>query len=128
MMSLCLILFLALRAQVGVVVGDPVGALGDEDVQCFTVFIRDGLMRDIRLDGERFAGADDQPLPFHVEAQRPGEDVGDLGVDVMVFRDDSAFPQMEAGDRNTGLVDALDRKSTRLNSSHIQKSRMPSSA
>ena len=26
------------------------------------------------------------------------------------------------------LVDELDRKSTRLNSSHIQKSRMPSSA
>ena len=28
----------------------------------------------------------------------------------------------------TTLRDALDRKSTRLNSSHIQKSRMPSSA
>ena len=30
--------------------------------------------------------------------------------------------------KRTGLSEDLDRKSTRLNSSHIQKSRMPSSA
>ena len=37
--------------------------------------------------------------------------------------------QPEAADPQTAMLDALtDRKSTRLNSSHIQKSRMPSSA
>ena len=33
-----------------------------------------------------------------------------------------------SGDASGAVVFALDRKSTRLNSSHIQKSRMPSSA
>ena len=41
-----------------------------------------------------------------------------------------AFPDEAARDAhaNGAIVAALDRKSTRLNSSHIQKSRMPSSA
>ena len=39
------------------------------------------------------------------------------------------FPQYNVPVRElTGTQDAIDRKSTRLNSSHIQKSRMPSSA
>ena len=39
------------------------------------------------------------------------------------------FPEIPFALHNSGaLWDWLDRKSTRLNSSHIQKSRMPSSA
>ena len=34
----------------------------------------------------------------------------------------------DAGRAIDAVFDAIDRKSTRLNSSHIQKSRMPSSA
>ena len=35
---------------------------------------------------------------------------------------------IEEVEREYGIEDSIDRKSTRLNSSHIQKSRMPSSA
>ena len=41
------------------------------------------------------------------------------------FQDGEAYFQINENVRGT---DVLDRKSTRLNSSHIQKSRMPSSA
>ena len=40
----------------------------------------------------------------------------------------TAYPAAAAGDGATTNGFNLDRKSTRLNSSHIQKSRMPSSA
>ena len=38
------------------------------------------------------------------------------------------FPRLVQGIASGGLSQGSDRKSTRLNSSHIQKSRMPSSA
>ena len=38
------------------------------------------------------------------------------------------FPEVYSVERIRGLLERADRKSTRLNSSHIQKSRMPSSA
>ena len=46
-----------------------------------------------------------------------GLEVGDVGTVVHVYGDGRAYE-----------VEFVDRKSTRLNSSHIQKSRMPSSA
>ena len=39
-----------------------------------------------------------------------------------------AHPQFRSGQATTTLIDTTDRKSTRLNSSHIPLSRMPSSA
>ena len=45
--------------------------------------------------------------------------LAELGAEVVVRRNDEI---------TVAEVQALDRKSTRLNSSHIQKSRMPSSA
>ena len=39
-----------------------------------------------------------------------------------------SVPPIHAADGKTGSAGGVDRKSTRLNSSHIQKSRMPSSA
>ena len=36
--------------------------------------------------------------------------------------------RIRAGDKPEALADKIDRKSTRLNSSHYQQSRMPSSA
>ena len=47
----------------------------------------------------------------------------------MMRRDrEAVFLNMPLFDKLSGCANALDRKSTRLNSSHIQKSRMPSSA
>ena len=80
-------------------------------------------------------------LPVHVHAQAAGlqEDVvaGGLPVDSEVRPDPLRCPVQAGPERPSPLVgaaldlavrDQLDRKSTRLNSSHIQKSRMPSSA
>ena len=46
----------------------------------------------------------------------------------MDVRKSVADPIFDATTNILGTIDLLDRKSTRLNSSHIQKSRMPSSA
>ena len=58
--------------------------------------------------------------------------MGNLGADLLVKPLAALFPLELAGRIIAGLIPLLtglgDRKSTRLNSSHIQKSRMPSSA
>ena len=57
---------------------------------------------------------------------------GDLGYSVVEpFMQEfpGRFVNVGVAEQNlTGIATGLDRKSTRLNSSHIQKSRMPSSA
>ena len=47
---------------------------------------------------------------------------------VLIIDDDEAVTQTFAGILRLEGHEVRDRKSTRLNSSHIQKSRMPSSA
>ena len=59
--------------------------------------------------------------------------LGDMGLDVKkATKPEEALRLLEGGHIDLMLSDinleARDRKSTRLNSSHIQKSRMPSSA
>ena len=49
-----------------------------------------------------------------------------IGVTVLLVR--LAYMQLVSGSQYAQHTDSKDRKSTRLNSSHIQKSRMPSSA
>ena len=63
-----------------------------------------------------------QALDYYFKALKMAEDLGDkqleaktLGNIGIVYKDQGDYPK-------------ADRKSTRLNSSHIQKSRMPSSA
>ena len=41
---------------------------------------------------------------------------------------DEVYERLTSRAKDLSIIPALDRKSTRLNSSHIQKSRMPSSA
>ena len=63
--------------------------------------------------------------PIHVEGARPGDmlEVRVLDVEIRV-----PYGVNATGPGSGAVPDLLDRKSTRLNSSHIQKSRMPSSA
>ena len=65
------------------------------------------------------------PWPRPVLA-RIAERLRSLGVQLQVW--DLLLPEPAAGDAELQRQLAVDRKSTRLNSSHIQKSRMPSSA
>jgi len=79
-------------------------------------------------------GAD--PFGSATRAERSIEEItgklAELGAYGLTAHDDDLFPfnSTEADRRKAieRLKNALDRKSTRLNSSHIQKSRMPSSA
>ena len=50
--------------------------------------------------------------------------IGAVFVDIKGFPEDIYIPD----GRNAGRIEYIDRKSTRLNSSHYQQSRMPSSA
>ena len=83
----------------------------------------------------RFAVADDAALqvPFTaLDPERPPNHAGDgPGVAVLGMPGWSKIDHDTAEDSaraEAADIAALDRKSTRLNSSHIQKSRMPSSA
>ena len=79
----------------------------------------------VALKGERFDGHD-----FVADALKRG------AACVIVHRQIAAMPRLllagatliKVRDTLNALGDLADRKSTRLNSSHIQKSRMPSSA
>ena len=57
-----------------------------------------------------------------------GELIGDVRDENRLYGTVREVSPMKAGEPRTSRNKARDRKSTRLNSSHIQKSRMPSSA
>ena len=64
-----------------------------------------------------------------------GELLASVGCDGLLVLEPENFAWLTAGGISRGVIEGaaqpalyLDRKSTRLNSSHIQKSRMPSSA
>ena len=59
------------------------------------------------------------------KAKAAPADAGDVWTWTAIDADTKLIPSWYVGGRDS---DAADRKSTRLNSSHIQKSRMPSSA
>ena len=61
-------------------------------------------------------------VAVHMDADRAGTGAMDVEAGTLEFRRDEKIIRFD------GLVKVTDRKSTRLNSSHIQKSRMPSSA
>ena len=68
-------------------------------------------------------------LPFFVAQKRGFYAKEGVGVDlVSIGRADLQLQALITGDLHFALINPEDRKSTRLNSSHIQKSRMPSSA
>ena len=54
--------------------------------------------------------------------------LADTEAQLSTWRADSEVSRLNAAGTPAPLSPSLDRKSTRLNSSHIQKSRMPSSA
>ena len=88
-----------------------------------------------RLMPERYRAAHERGLAHHLDAEQPrliGRTVELEGLrkDGSEFRVDLALSswRTEEGLFFSAIIRDIDRKSTRLNSSHIQKSRMPSSA
>ena len=67
-------------------------------------------------------------LSFATPMRADAEDAASAGVRLAQAPVQIASVEIGRVDSLTGKVFAIDRKSTRLNSSHIQKSRMPSSA
>ena len=80
-------------------------------------------MLEVTLQAVRVGGLREQSAQFGLEAALLALQAADPGREVLVLPDQMQQPGLQA---NGGS--GLDRKSTRLNSSHSQQSRMPSSA
>ena len=102
----------ALRAQEPD--SDPSDLIADSSEQLEDV----GTLVEAYLDGPEDAGLD---------AGLDGSGAGD-GLEADAILDDASFDVGQAVDEFVALNSLSDRKSTRLNSSHSQQSRMPSSA
>ena len=75
-----------------------------------------------RSGGEKWTGGRRRRTDVEIVGAREAAAMAaTLGRDLRIARDSKRLTQAAVGKR-------IDRKSTRLNSSHIQKSRMPSSA
>jgi len=91
-------LFLSPEILIGLV--DPVSAGRIEDVEVDSVFEGFGFVRHVRRDAERLAGVDHDFLAVDPEFERSFENVGELLVVVVVFRDDAAFFEQHASEHD----------------------------
>ena len=89
--------------------------------------VRDGLAKgklSIELRGEKLKGS----FALVKTRGRPPTGTGSDNAWLLIKHKDRFVAKGDISEKNRSVLTGLDRKSTRLNSSHIQKSRMPSSA